>query len=118
MRILFLVWIPQIVLLCRRLTIFIKPTVLKRLVLFGVPPQILNQNQPQNRHRLFSYATLPPAEENWPKDLQKAFQHLERILLKYQASAWRDVKLKSVLLKLNQLKADIKQRGKIDVQWP
>ena len=52
---------------------------------------------------------LVAGEENWPKDLQKAFQHLERILLKYQASAWRDVKLRSVLLKLNQIKVDIKQ---------
>jgi len=57
------------------------------------------------------FRDLVAGEENWPKDLQKAFQYLERILLQYSASAWRDVKLKSVLLKLNQLKAQLKHRG-------
>ena len=48
-------------------------------------------------------------ESTWPKDLQKVFRRLEKILLKHKESTWKEVNRESVLMKFDQLKQQIQQ---------
>ena len=49
-------------------------------------------------------------ESMWPEDLQKAFRHLEKILLKHKNATWKEVNLDSVLMKIDQMKRQIQQQ--------
>ena len=49
-------------------------------------------------------------ESMWPEDLQKAFRHLEKILLKHKNATWKEVNLDLVLMKIDQMKRKLQQQ--------